>query len=79
MKTGLPVELFVVLEPLDGVEVPVAAAGALPGIGAPQLRRRPEYEGVGHPHLLDVQLPSVLCKFRKEPSLMGHIGQARFF
>ena len=65
MKTDLPVELFVVLEPLDGVEVPVSGAGALPGVGAPQLRRRAEYEGVGHAHLLDVQLPGVLCKARK--------------
>ena len=60
----LPVELLVVLEPLDGVEVPAGAAGALPGVGAPQLRRRAEDEGVGHAHLLDVQLPRVLCKGR---------------
>ena len=62
ITVAVPVELFIVLEPLDGVEVPAVAAGALPGEGAPQLRHRAEDERVGHPHLLDVQLPRVLCK-----------------
>ena len=61
MFTYVPVELFVVLVPLDGVEMsPVLDPGLVPVEVADQVGGGAVDHGVGHAEFLDEHVPGVL-------------------